>query len=102
MKKPKTCKSVTAFRTALEDRLKRVSAREGEALQSSRKQVSFGRLLARLFSNDDVRWVRLCISPPMMACRIHARHNSAAFGELDSNFDDLLAENSDVETVAEV
>ena len=57
MKKPKTYKSATAFRTALEDRLKRISTEKGEDLQRLRKQVSFDRLLTRLFSKDDVPWV---------------------------------------------
>ena len=57
MKKPKTYKSATAFRTALEDRFKRISTEQGEDLQRLRKQVSFDRFLTRLFSKYDVPWV---------------------------------------------
>ena len=57
MNKPKTYESATAFRTALEDRLQRISTEKGEDLQRLRKQVSFDRILTRLFSQDDVPWV---------------------------------------------
>lgn len=38
-----------AFRTALEERLKRVAHEEGVDLQRLRRQVAFDRFLARLF-----------------------------------------------------
>jgi len=38
-----------ALRTALEERLKRVSREEGIDLQRLRRQVAFDRFLARLF-----------------------------------------------------
>lgn len=57
MKKVKTYQSPTAFRTALEDRLKRISGEEGVDVNRLRKQVAFDRLLTRLFSNDDLPWV---------------------------------------------
>jgi len=41
--------SGTAFRTALEERLKRISREEGVDLQRLRRQVAFDRFLARLF-----------------------------------------------------
>ncbi len=57
MKKPKTYKSATAFRAAVEDRFKQIATNQGEDLQRLRKQVSFDRFLTRLFSKDDVPWV---------------------------------------------
>lgn len=54
---PKTYTSPTAFRRALEDRLKRI--RESESLDFQRllREVAFDRLLARLFAAKDAPWV---------------------------------------------
>jgi hypothetical protein len=49
--------SGTALRTALEERLKRVSREEGVDLQRLRRQVGFDRLLARLFRHEQTDWV---------------------------------------------
>jgi hypothetical protein len=49
--------NATAFRSALEDRLKAMAHREGPDLQRLRRQVAFDRLLARLFSNNSCPWV---------------------------------------------
>lgn len=55
--KPKTYGSPTAFRRALEDRLKQI--REAESLDFQRllREVAFDRLLARLFAAKDAPWV---------------------------------------------
>lgn len=46
---PKQYQTATAFRKALEDRLKNISESEGTPLDRLRRRVSFDRLLARLF-----------------------------------------------------
>ena len=46
-----------ALRTALEERLKRVSREEGIDLQRLRRQVAFDRFLARLFRVPNKNWV---------------------------------------------
>ncbi len=55
MAKAKTYSTANSFRTALEERLKSI-AKEGLGLDRLRKQVSFDRLLARLFSSP-MQWV---------------------------------------------
>ncbi len=45
-----------AFRMALEERLRNVSLRQGLDLQRLRRRVSFERLLARLFVDEDPPW----------------------------------------------
>lgn len=57
MKTPLRYKSAVAFRIALEARLKALSQSEGIDLQRLRRQVSFDRLLARLFSAPDEPWL---------------------------------------------
>ena len=49
--------SARAFRTALEERLKRTSITEHTDLNRLRRQVSFDRLLARLFREESPPWV---------------------------------------------
>jgi hypothetical protein len=46
-----------ALRTALEERLKRVSREETIDLRRLRRQVAFDRLLARLFRGANTDWV---------------------------------------------
>ena len=46
-----------AFRTALEERLKSASSEERVDINRLRRQVSFDRLLARLFLDATPRWV---------------------------------------------
>ena len=46
-----------ALRTALEERLKRVSREDGIDLQRLRRQVAFDRFLARLFRGPNTNWV---------------------------------------------
>ena len=57
MKPPRHYASPTAFRTALEERLKRLAQKEGFDLQRLRRQVAFDRLLCRLFANPDAPWL---------------------------------------------
>jgi hypothetical protein len=49
--------SARAFRTALEERLRRTSITEQTDLNRFRRQVSFDRLLARLFREESPPWV---------------------------------------------
>jgi hypothetical protein len=53
----KTYTSARAFRTALEERLKRASLAERIDPNRFRRQVSFDRLLARLFREESPPWV---------------------------------------------
>ncbi len=46
-----------ALRTALEERLKRVTREEGIDLQRLRRQVAFDRFLARIFQDPNSNWV---------------------------------------------
>ena len=46
-----------ALRTALEERIKRVSREEGTDVQRLRRQVAFDRFLARLFRSPNKNWV---------------------------------------------
>ncbi|MFC1498530.1 nucleotidyl transferase AbiEii/AbiGii toxin family protein [Verrucomicrobiota bacterium] len=52
----KTYSNATAFRTALETRLKNMAREEGVDLQRFRRQVAFDRLLCRLFYESDPPW----------------------------------------------
>jgi len=49
--------SGAAFRTAMEERLKRISRDEGVDLQRLRRQVAFDRFFARLFQSAYPDWV---------------------------------------------
>ena len=57
MKSPQKYASATAFRTALEDRLKKLAQLENIDLQRVRRQAAFDRLLCRLFSNPNAPWL---------------------------------------------
>ncbi len=54
---PREYKTAGAFRKALEERLKRISLAEQIDLSRLRRQVSFDRLLARLFREAQAPWV---------------------------------------------
>jgi hypothetical protein len=54
---PKKYGTATAFRRALEDRLKDMSRQESVDFQRLRRQVAFDRLLARFFSSADTPWI---------------------------------------------
>lgn len=49
--------SASAFRAALEERLKNLAIAEGVDLQRLHRQVAFDRLLCRLFANPDCPWL---------------------------------------------
>ncbi|WP_321477889.1 hypothetical protein [uncultured Paludibaculum sp.] len=49
--------SGVALRTSLEERLKRISREEAVDLQRLRRQVAFGRFLARLFQEMQTVWL---------------------------------------------
>ena len=54
---PRTYETAGAFRRALEERLKSMSQTEQIDINRLRRQVSFDRLLARLFREDPAPWV---------------------------------------------
>jgi hypothetical protein len=56
MPAPKTYATAAAFRRALEERLKRLSLTDQIDLNRVRRQVSFDRLLARLFREEAASW----------------------------------------------
>lgn len=53
MKPPRKYASATAFRVALESRLKKLAQEESLDLQRVRRQAAFDRLLCRLFANPN-------------------------------------------------
>lgn len=55
--RPRQYSSAASFRVALETRLKSIANAEGVDLQRIRRQVSFDRLLARLFSPPNAPWL---------------------------------------------
>lgn len=57
MKPTRQYSSGIALRTALEERLKRISREEAIDLQRLRRQVAFDRFLARLFRHTQTDWV---------------------------------------------
>lgn len=57
MDKPKRYATAMAFRRALEDRLKVIAGEERLELQRLRRELSFDRLLARLFAEEKAPWV---------------------------------------------
>ena len=57
MNAPRIYATAGAFRRALEERLKSISKSERVDLNRLRRQVSFDRLLARLFQADPAPWV---------------------------------------------
>lgn len=57
MDKPKTYATPTAFRRALEDRLRLIAEKERLAIERLRREVAFDRLLARLFAGEKAPWV---------------------------------------------
>ena len=56
MPSPRTYTTAGAFRRALEERLKRTSLTDQIDLNRLRRQVSFDRLLARLFREESAPW----------------------------------------------
>lgn len=56
-KEPRKYASATAFRCALEDRLKQLAKTEKLELQNLIRATAFDRLLARLFTRADAPWV---------------------------------------------
>ena len=63
MKSPQKYASATAFRTALEDRLKKLAQSESLDLQRVLRQAAFDRLLCRLFTNPNVPWLLKGVTP---------------------------------------
>jgi hypothetical protein len=57
MKFPRTYASASAFRVALESRLKKIAQEEGVDLQRVRQQAAFDRLLCRLFAKPNAPWL---------------------------------------------
>jgi hypothetical protein len=57
MKPPQKYASATAFRVALESRLKKLASEENLDLQRLRRQAAFDRLLCRVFAIPDAPWL---------------------------------------------
>ena len=57
MASPKQYSTPTAFRRALEDRLKQRAKADGLDLQRLMREVAFDRLLSRLFARKDADWI---------------------------------------------
>jgi hypothetical protein len=57
MKTPSSYRTATAFRHALEDRLKAISKKDGTDLTRLRRRVAFDRFLARLFARETPKWL---------------------------------------------
>jgi hypothetical protein len=57
MKPPRKFASAASFRVALESRLQKMAQAEGLDLQRLRRQVSFDRLLCRLFATPQAPWL---------------------------------------------
>ena len=57
MKPPRKYASATAFRVALESRLKKLADEEALDLQRLRRQAAFDRLLCRVFAIPDAPWL---------------------------------------------
>jgi hypothetical protein len=77
MKEHKTYTTAGAFRRALEERLKKTSQTDQTDINRLRRQVSFDRLLARLFRDDSVPWVLkggLRLGASLQDGTIHGRH----------------------------
>ncbi|HEY0256214.1 MAG TPA: nucleotidyl transferase AbiEii/AbiGii toxin family protein, partial [Candidatus Methylacidiphilales bacterium] len=66
--------TASAFRVALETRLKAMEKAEGIGLQRLRRQVSFDRLLARFFSERPCPW--LLKGGYAMELRVHTARNT--------------------------
>lgn len=57
METPKKYATATAFRRALEDRLRLIAEKEKLTIERLRREVAFDRLLARLFAREEAPWV---------------------------------------------
>lgn len=57
MDKTEKYATATAFRRALEDRLKALAEKESIEVQRLRREIAFDRFLARLFAKTDAPWV---------------------------------------------
>lgn len=57
MEKPKKYATATAFRRALEDRLRLIAEKEKLPIERLRREVAFDRFLARLFAGENAPWI---------------------------------------------
>lgn len=57
MEKQKKYATATAFRRALEDRLRSIAEKEKLTIERLRREVAFDRLLARLFAREKAPWI---------------------------------------------
>jgi hypothetical protein len=84
----RTYSTAGAFRTALEARLKKTSLTDQTDLNRLRRQVSFDRLLARLFQEKEPPWAlkkRLRAGTSLQGCSVNGRHRPHV-AEIDRNF----------------
>lgn len=99
MKPPRKYASAAGFRVALEDRLKRIAQEEGLDLQRLRRQVTFDRLLCRLFAAPDAPWLlkggyamelRLKTARTTRDIDLAMRRLPVASGDWDANIPEVL------------
>src|ERR1700722_5072837 len=99
MKAPHKYASAVAFRTALEDRLKRIAQEESFDLQRVRRQAAFDRLLCRVFAIPDAPWLlkggyamelRLKTARTTRDIDLAMRRLPVASADWDANVSDVL------------
>lgn len=76
MSEPRRYKTAAAFRRALEERLKKISAAEEIDLNRLRRQASFDRLLARLFRARPAPWLSKAATPLSFASSLRVRRST--------------------------
>ena len=108
MKPPRKYASATAFRVALEDRLKKLAQTEGLDLQRLRRQAAFDRLLCRLFAEPDAPWLlkggyamelRLKTARTTRDIDLAMRRLPVASADWDANASDVLESLREVGTL---
>jgi hypothetical protein len=95
----KSYASATAFRVALESRLKKMALEESLDLQRLRRQAAFDRLLCRLFAKPDAPWLlkggyamelRLKTARTTRDIDLAMRRLPVASADWDANISDVL------------
>src|ERR1700751_2362259 len=99
MKPPRNYVSATAFRVALESRLKKIAQEESLDLQRLQRQAAFDRLLCRLFAEPDAPWLlkggyamelRLSTARTTRDIDLAMRRLPLASADWDANVPDVL------------
>ena len=99
MTPPRNYASAAGIRVALEERLKRMAQEEALDLERLRRQVTFDRLLCRLFAAPDASWLlkggyamelRLTAARTTRDIDLAMRRLPAAAADWDDNLSDVL------------